>query len=44
MMLGLILFAIVILMALALVGAADRRRAVRVPLHIRQRRSVRRRW
>ena len=42
MMLALILFAIVVMTALALIGAANQRQAVRVPLTIR-RRSVRRR-
>jgi hypothetical protein len=43
MMLGLILFAIVLLMALALIVAADRRQAVRIPLYIRRRGPIRRR-
>jgi hypothetical protein len=42
-MVGLLLLAIVLMMAMALIGALDRRQAVRVPLYIRKRRATRRR-
>jgi hypothetical protein len=41
-MVGLLFLAIVLAMAMALIGTADRRRVVRVPLYIR-RRGIRRR-
>ncbi|MFL5802926.1 MAG: hypothetical protein ACJ8CR_14440 [Roseiflexaceae bacterium] len=43
-MLGLILFAIILVMAIALIRAADRRQGVRVPLAIRRRAERRRRY
>jgi hypothetical protein len=42
-MVGLLFLAIVLMMAMALIGATNRRQAVRIPLYIRRRRSMRRR-
>jgi hypothetical protein len=42
-MVGLLFLAIVLMMAMALIGAANRRQVVRIPLYIRKQRSMRRR-
>jgi hypothetical protein len=42
-MVGLLFLAIVLVMAMALIGASNRRQAVRVPLYIRKQRVMRRR-
>jgi hypothetical protein len=42
-MVGLLLLAIVLMMAMALIGATNRRETVRIPLYIRKQRVTRRR-
>jgi hypothetical protein len=42
-MVGLLLLAIVLVMAMALIGATNRRQVVRIPLYIRRQRTMRRR-
>jgi hypothetical protein len=42
-MVGLLFLAIVLVMAMALIGANNRQRAVRIPLYIRKQRVTRRR-
>jgi hypothetical protein len=42
-MVGLLFLAIVLMMAMALIRANNRRQAVRIPLYIRNRRATRRR-
>jgi hypothetical protein len=42
-MVGLLLLAIALVMAMALIGVMDRRQTVRIPLYIRKRRTMRRR-
>ena len=42
-MVGLLLLAIALMMAMALIGATNRRKDVRIPLYIRKQRSTRRR-
>ena len=42
-MVGLLFLAIVLVMAMALIGASSRRQAVRIPLYIRKQHVMRRR-